>query len=151
MWTHRYEEWTDLSCEALWPILADVARWPEVDHNIGRLDIAGPPGPGVPFTLKVRNGPALRFTIGAFEPPHRYSDICRMPLARMRTLHTLAPENGGTRIRVDIEIEGPLAPVWGLLVGRKHANGLPAQTQRLLAAARTRSTDDREMGQALAR
>lgn len=140
MWHHRYEETTDLGCDDLWPVLADVARWPEVDHNIEYLTIHSPPGPGVPFVLKPKGGPRLNFVIGEFEAPSRYADVCRMPFATMRTRHSLLPLAMGTVIRVDIEITGPLAPLWGRLVGRRHAAGLPAQTARFLQGARSRLT-----------
>ena len=138
MWHHRYEEHTTLTCEELWPVLADVARWPEVDHNIDYLTIADAPGPGVPFVLKPKGGPRLNFVIGEFAAPSRYADVCRMPLGTMRTRHTLIPAGQGTTIRVEIEITGPLAPLWGLLVGRRHAAGLPAQTARFVAGAAAR-------------
>jgi hypothetical protein len=134
MWQHRFETTTPLPPEAIWPVIADVARWPEVDANIDRLHIAGPPGPGVVFHLKPRGGPRLRFTIGDFEAPGRYSDICRMPGARMETRHLLLP-GPVTTVRVEIAITGPLARFWGWAVGRRHARGLPAQTARILAAA----------------
>jgi hypothetical protein len=137
MWQHDFEHRTDLPVAAIWPILADVARWAEVDHNIERIAISGPPGVGVPFTLKPKGGPTLAFVIGDFAPPLVYSDICRMPLARMKTLHELSPEGAGTVMRVRITITGPLAWFWGRVVGRKHAAGLPAQTGRILAAARS--------------
>ncbi|MBW4975093.1 SRPBCC family protein [Roseovarius mucosus] len=138
MWHYRYEEDTPLRCEDLWPVLADVARWPEVDRNIECLKIDEEPGPGVTFVLKPKGGPRLNFVIGEFEAPSRYADVCRMPLAVMRTRHTLIPDGLGTRIRVDIEITGPLAPVWGRVVGRRHAAGLPAQTARFIEGARAR-------------
>lgn len=138
MWHHRYEETTTLTCDELWPVLADVARWPEVDQNIEYLTIGQPPAAGVPFVLKPKGGPRLKFVIGTFEAPSRYADVCRMPFVTMRTLHTLIPVARGTTIRVDIKITGPLSQVWGRLVGRKHASGLPAQTERLINAARAR-------------
>lgn len=138
MWQYRFEDHTDLPAEDIWPVIADVARWPEVDANIDRLDIAGPPGPGVMFHLKPKGGPRLRFTIGEFAAPGRYSDICRMPGAVMETRHSLIPAEGGTTVRVEIAITGPLARLWGWAVGRKHAGGLPAQTARILTAARLR-------------
>ena len=136
MWQHDFEHRTDLPVAAIWPILADVARWAEVDHNIERIKIDAPPGVGVPFTLKPKGGPTLSFVIGDFVAPTTYSDICRMPLARMKTLHSLEAAGPGTVMRVRITITGPLARLWGRMVGRTHAAGLPAQTERILAAAR---------------
>jgi hypothetical protein len=137
MWIHQFETSTDLTPEQLWPVLADVARWPTVDHNIERLEIHDVPAAGVAFTLKPKGGPTLSFRIGSFDAPTRYSDICRMPLATMETIHELLP-GPPTTVRVRIEITGLLAALWGRLVGRTHAAGLPAQTARILARARTR-------------
>jgi hypothetical protein len=41
-----------------------------------------------------------------------------------------------TTIDIQIVIEGILATLWGFLVGRKHTDGLPAQTQQFIAAAK---------------
>ena len=79
----------------------------------------------------------LSFVIGAFDPPTTYADVCAMPLTRMTTRHELIP-GSATTVRVTNEITGPLAGFWGLLVGRNHASGLPAQTARILEAARAR-------------
>jgi hypothetical protein len=138
MWQHVHEETTDLPREAVWAVIADVARWPEVEANIEWLRIEADPAPGVPFILKPRGGPKLRFTIGRFEAPGTYSDICRMPGAVMETRHLLI-SGPRTTVRVEIGITGPLAWFWGRAVGRKHASGLPAQTQAILAAAGRRA------------
>lgn len=137
-WTGAYVAHADLSPAQLWPVIADVARWPEVDVNIAQLAITAPPAPGVPFTLKPHGGPTLRFVIGHFDAPRLYSDICRMPLAVMETVHAFTPdaEHGGTRIEVRVEIRGLLARLWGRIVGQKHVAGLPAQTARIVARAR---------------
>lgn len=138
LWTGAYISHSDLTPEQLWPVIADVARWPEVDLNIAQLVITASPAPGVPFKLKPHGGPSLRFVIGHFDAPSRYSDICRMPLAVMETVHTLTSDaqSGDTRIEVRVEIRGPLARLWGRIVGQKHLAGLPAQTERIVARAR---------------
>ena len=139
MWQHDFEARTDLPVEALWPVLADVAGWPAIDRNIRRLTLDGPPGLGTPFVLQPVGGPPLRFTIDRFDAPHAYADTCHLLGARMTTEHRLlAAAEGGTRIVVAIRIRGPLAWLWGRLVGRTHAAGLPAQTDRFVAAARAR-------------
>ncbi|MEA5392158.1 SRPBCC family protein [Cyanobium gracile UHCC 0139] len=143
MWTHRFETTTDLTPEELWPVLADVPRWPEVDHGIERLVIRQEPGPGVTFTLKPKGGPTLSFRIGHFEAPTRYSDLCRLPLATMETVHELVP-GPSTTVRVRLAIQGPLAPLWGRLVGRTHAAGLPLQTDRMVARARELASPRRD-------
>jgi hypothetical protein len=134
MWQHRFETTSTLAPEDIWPVIANIAGWAEVDHNIDRICIDKPAAVGVRFTLKPKGGPTLKFIIGDFTPPGCYSDICKLPFASMKTLHTLQAGDV-TAIRVDIQITGPLAKLWGIIVGRKHAAGLPAQTQRILAKA----------------
>jgi hypothetical protein len=134
MWSFHCEQQSDLSAEAIWRVLADVKHWPQVDHNIERLEINEQPSSGVRFMLKPRGGPRLNFIIGTFEAPHSYSDICLMPGARMETIHRLV--NGPTTtVSVDIHIAGPLAWLWARVVGRKHARGIPALTDKMLAYA----------------
>lgn len=135
-WSHTYEAVSDLPPSALWPVLAGIAAWPASDHNIERLDIAGPPGPGVRFVLKPRGGPRLQMEVVEFVPPSRYADVCHLPLARMITVHELRPDGSGTRIVVSLRFDGPLSWFWARMVGRQHAAGLPAQTQRFVARAR---------------
>ncbi len=106
MWRHHFEQTTDMTAEAIWPVLADVARWGKVDHKIDRIVITQPPGPGVPFTLKPREVRTLSFVIDElFEPPAIYSDVCAMPLARMTTKHELIA-GATTVMKVTIEITG---------------------------------------------
>ncbi|MCU0908342.1 MAG: hypothetical protein MUF73_13055 [Rhodobacteraceae bacterium] len=88
--------------------------------------------------LKPKGGPRLHFVIGVFDAPTGDADVCRMPFGTMRTRHPLVPQPGGTLIRVETEITGLLAPLWGRLVGQRHAAGLPAQTARFIAGAQAR-------------
>ncbi|MBE9030509.1 SRPBCC family protein [filamentous cyanobacterium LEGE 11480] len=136
MWTHHYQQQTDLSPEALWSVLADVSGWAEIDENIETISVDGVPAKNSTFMLKPKGGPRLHFQICDFEPPVTYADICEMPFATMKTTHRLI-KGDATTIDIQIVIEGMFAPIWGVLVGRKHANGLPAQTQRFIAAARS--------------
>lgn len=137
MWNHTFEQKTDVAPEKIWSVLANLSEWANVDHNIDRIEISTAPKKGVPFKLKPKGGPTLAFVIEDFEPPHTYSDICKMPFAQMKTLHTIEP-GLRTTVRVSIEITGPLAVFWGYIVGRKHAKGIPALTQRMLDSAQSR-------------
>ena len=141
MWQHSFETTTALAPEQIWPVIADVASWAEVDHNIASIQVDGTPAVGTGFRLKPKGGPTLKFKITAFDPPHSYADCCRIPGASMTTWHRiLATTSLGepTRIVVEIIVIGPLAWFWGPVAASKHAAGLPAQTERILARARSR-------------
>lgn len=143
MWQHRFETTTELAPEQVWPVIADISGWAKVDHNIARIDVDGPPAVGTCFRLKPRGGPTLKFEVAAFDPPMTYADLCRMPGAAMITRHRLLPpakEGEPTRIVVEIKVTGLLAWLWGPIAAAKHAAGLPAQTERILAYARQHAT-----------
>ena len=135
MWIHKFQQQTDLDPAELWQILANIAGWADIDENIETISIDGIPMKGSKFLLKPKGGPLLTFNIGDFDPPVAYSDVCQMPFATMTTTHRLFAGDV-TTIDIQITIEGFLSPLWGFLVGQKHANGLPAQTTRFIAAAR---------------
>jgi hypothetical protein len=137
MWIHHFEQRTSLPAEKLWTIISDVAGWVNIDHNIDKLEINELPKQGAKFHLKPKGGPTLKFVIDTFNPPLEYADLCVMPGAKMKTLHTFERINEKeTLIKVDIEIVGSLSWLWGILVGKKHASGLPKQTELFIEAAR---------------
>lgn len=137
MWTHHFEQKTDLPIEKLWTVIADVKGWSKIDHNIDKLEISEIPKKGTKFYLKPKGGPTLKFVIETFNPPFEYADLCLMPGAKMKTLHTFEKTNDNeTLIKVDIEIYGVMSWLWGRLVGKKHASGLPKQTERFIEAAK---------------
>lgn len=136
---HHYQTTTTLSPDQLWPVLANVNGWAAIDDNIQEIHLDGEARPGATFTLQPRGGPRLRFRIGDFQPPHRYSDICKLFLAEMETTHSFLTAPNGTTIDIHIQIRGPLAWLWGRLVGQRHASGLPAQTAKFLTAAQAGS------------
>lgn len=139
MWQHRFEKMTELQPEQIWPVIADIAGWAAVDHNIAWLEVEGTPAVGTHFRLRPKGGPALRFEVVHFDPPRLYADLCRMPGAAMTTRHRLHPSvepSGGTHIVVEIDVTGPLAWFWGPIAAAKHAAGLPRQTDQILARAR---------------
>ncbi|BDC48030.1 hypothetical protein F183_A03460 [Bryobacterales bacterium F-183] len=109
--------------------------WASIDENIEYIRMEGAAQPGNEFVLKPKGGPRLRFRIGAFEPPHRYSDICKLLLAEMETVHSFTPDGNGTTIDVEIRVRGPLYWLWARVAGAKHAEGLPGQTEKFIAAA----------------
>jgi hypothetical protein len=135
MWTHHYRQETNIPPEKLWHVLANISGWADIDENIETISVEGIPEKGSKFVLKPKGGPLLTFMIGDFDPPLVYSDICQMPFSTMKTTHRFSIGDV-TTIDIQIVIDGLLSPIWGFLVGRKHAAGLPAQTRRFIAAAR---------------
>ncbi|MEL6109272.1 MAG: hypothetical protein AAFU85_24960 [Planctomycetota bacterium] len=137
MWKYDFSEFTSASPERLWSPLVDVQNWPQIDRQIESIEIEGSPGEGKVFFLTPRSGPRLKLQIETLVPPKQYTDLCFLPLARMRTTHSLSRVQNQTEIRVSIEIKGPLTFLWKRIVGMKHASGLKQQTRRLIECAQS--------------
>ena len=61
------------------------------------------------------------------EPPRRFVDVAHLPLGKMRTCHEFIEEGAGTRVRVTLDVWGPLAFAWDRLIARKQAAGAALQ------------------------
>jgi uncharacterized protein YndB with AHSA1/START domain len=127
------------SPEKLFAAITDLAHWPSWDEGLAVVEHDGEVGPGTRFFLRPRGGPRVAMTVEAADAPARFVDVSHLPLARMRTSHEFSATPAGTRVRVVIEVTGPLAFLWDRLVARAQAAGVEAQTHALAAYAEARS------------
>lgn len=134
---HSHETEIDLAPETLYRAISDVSTWPDWDPELEWVRIDGAARAGAEFALRPKGGPNVAMIVTEAESPSRFTDVARMPLARMRTSHVYSDIGGGrTRIRIEIETTGPLAWLWDRLVARKQAEGLPESTRAFVAYAR---------------
>jgi len=140
MRTYRFDTVTRVPAERLFATIADIRHWPDWDPDIESTEHDGALAPGSRFWLKPRGGPRVRLEIVEAMPPHRFVDLCRFPLARMRTSHHFEATPDGTRVRVTIEVWGPLGFLWDRLVAAKLAAGMATQTAAFVGCAAARSS-----------
>jgi hypothetical protein len=136
---YSYETDTAVSAEKLFRAKTDIRHWPEWDSELETTFLDAPLAAGSPFMLKPKGGPKVSMRIEALEAPRRFVDMALLPLAKMRTSTEFLPSANGTRIRVVIEVFGPLAFFWDRVVARKLAADCEQQTQAFIAAAERRS------------
>jgi hypothetical protein len=138
--TRRYQSESTVAAGAadLYRALTDLRHWPAWDPGLESVEpeddaaIAA----GSRFVLKPRGGPRVRMRVEVAEASRRFVDVAQLPLARMRTAHDLeAVPGGGTRVRVSIEVSGPLAWLWDRVIARGQAAAATAQTEALAAYA----------------
>jgi Polyketide cyclase / dehydrase and lipid transport len=135
---YSYETETAVSAEKLFRAKIDLAHWPDWDSELETTSFDGPLWVGSPFILKPKSGPKVAMRIEQVEAPRRFVDLAFLPLATMRTSTELPPCAAGTRIRVVIEVFGPLAFLWDRIVARKLAAGCEHQTTQFVAATKQR-------------
>ena len=136
--TRRFENATDATPEQLFATIADLKSWPAWDGELERIEHDGSPiRAGTSYRLKPRGGPAVPMTVVAADPPHRFIDVARLPLARMRTEHLFERvEDGRTCVRVNIVTTGLLAFFWDRVVAAKQVAGAAEQLRAMAAYAK---------------
>ncbi|HEX7928088.1 MAG TPA: SRPBCC family protein [bacterium] len=135
MYRYVHESRTTVAPETLWSAKKDLARWPEFDAGLESVTPKGPFQRGTEFTLRPQGGPNVRMTIESAEAPRRFADVAHLFLAKMRTATEFTKTNGDTVVRVTIEVFGPLAFFWNLVLARKLAAESAAQTQAFIRYA----------------
>jgi hypothetical protein len=142
---YSYETETAVSADKLFRAKADIARWPDWDSELETTRLDAPLRAGSPFMLKPKGGPKVAMRIEEVESPRRFVDLAFLPWAKMRTSTEFLPSASGTgtRIRVVIEVFGPLAFLWDRIVARKLAADCEQQTRAFVAAAQERPTEQR--------
>jgi hypothetical protein len=114
---------------------ADLDSWSEWDTAVawGRLD--GPFAVGTTGELKPARGPKVRFVIETLEPGREYTDVSTMPGARLWIRHLVRTDDAGTEVEVQVSLDGPLARVWGVVLGRQLSRSTVAGLDRLVVVA----------------
>jgi hypothetical protein len=126
---YSYETETAVSADKLFRAKTDIAHWPDWDSELETTRLDAPLRAGSPFMLKPKGGPKVAMRIEEVEAPRRFVDLAFLPFA----------SGAGTRIRVIIEVFGPLAFLWDRVVARKLAADCEQQTRAFVAAAQARS------------
>jgi hypothetical protein len=114
----------------------DMDTWPEWDGAVAWTRLDGPFAVGTSGVLKPRGGPKVSFVIETLEPGSEFTDVSSMPGARLRIRHLVAVgDDGRTRVDIEVSIHGPLAWLWGKVLGRGIATSTPEALARLVGVA----------------
>ena len=112
---------------------AAMDTWPEWDEAVRWVRRDGPFAAGTTGSLKPRGGPKVSFVIETVDPGREFTDCSPMPGASLTIRHLVAvKDDGRTRVDIEVSLDGPLARVWKVLVGRGIATSTPAGLARLV-------------------
>ncbi|MFH5207124.1 SRPBCC family protein [Antrihabitans sp. NCIMB 15449] len=123
-WNYEYGVVTSASPEAVYNRWTTMATWSEDDPDLTWARVDGPVAVGATGKVKT-SGPAQRFTFTELEPNVAMNFAIRLPLAVLSFPHRIETVADGVRVTHGVHIDGPLAPLFGVAVGRKIARGLP--------------------------
>ena len=125
MWTAEHTIVTDASRESVWKIWADVENWPKWDKGVEWCRIKGEFKAGTMYTLKPVGGPEVKAVITDCQPLSRFTDITKLPLAKMEFIHELVEEKDGLHVTHRVNITGLLSFLFEQIIGKDTARDLP--------------------------
>lgn len=131
---------TTASPEAIWEIWQDVANWNTWDHGIEFSKINGPFKAGTTGTLKPKGGPLVHTKLTYVEPYKKFIDEAKLTLGRIVVYHFLTESNGKTLVTHQIEMSGPLAFFYAIVIGRNMKKNLPQEMETMIKKAESLQT-----------
>lgn len=135
MFYFEHTETTVATAAQLWRRYADAPTWPDWDHEVERAVLHGPFAAGTRGVLKPVGGPKTKFVIAELTERVSFTDVSSLPLATMTFAHRIEPTDVGSQFTHTVTISGPLSLLFGRIIGRKVAAGLPGAMRRLGALA----------------
>ncbi|MFC6474001.1 SRPBCC family protein [Glycomyces mayteni] len=125
----------DAAPDAVWSVLADVERWPEVRGDVRDVAADGPAAPGATFTWSA--GPnRVTSTFGAVEPGRLLTYVSTSAGAHFTHVYRTEPADGGTRLSCKETLAGPV--VAALLPSAALQAGVDTWLAGVKAAAESR-------------
>jgi carbon monoxide dehydrogenase subunit G len=127
----------------VWPIMADVERWPEWTATVTSARPVGGGALAVGQRVWVRQPklPPAQWRVTEIAPGRGFTWVSGAPGARVFARHTIAPAGSGSRVTLTIDYRGPIGALFGWLlrkINRSYlaieAAGLKARSEALARA-----------------
>jgi len=135
MWRFEHTETTTATPDQLWARYVDPTTWPEWDHETESVTAEGALAVGLRGRLKPKGGPWTSFLVTEVEPGAGFTDVTRLPLARLQFRHRIEAVPGGSRFTHTVTIGGPLWPLFARVIGRTIAAEMPTAMATLARLA----------------
>jgi uncharacterized protein YndB with AHSA1/START domain len=123
--------------DRVWRLWTQPASWGDWDRGLTSSSLDGPFGPGARGRLVDTSGRTSRFVVEEVETGRHVRVRVRLPAASLVLDRSVLTSSGGdeTLVRHDVRFEGPLGPVFAVLLGRRFRRLLPPTLEALVQAA----------------
>ncbi|MPQ76102.1 SRPBCC family protein [Hydrogenovibrio sp. JE_KL2] len=136
MWEKAHQVITqNVTIEQLWRVWSDINHWGEWQPGLDYAKLEGKFEAGNHFLLKPKGKSPVKIELVEVEPHQSFTDLTRLPLAKMLGHHQFKQIGTGIEITSSIRLNGPLAFLWRRILGEKIADKMPAQTEQLIKRA----------------
>jgi hypothetical protein len=144
MKSYEVAETIDASPDEVWAVVEDIARYPDWDSGVERVEGRLAEGEKIKVYSEANPGRAFAVEVTELTPGRRMVWSGGMPLGLFKGVRTyrVAPEGGGTRFTMREEYTGPLLPlIWRSMPDLqpsfdKFARGLKARVENASSASR---------------
>ncbi len=136
MWTSEHSIETTARPAAIWGLWTDVARWPEWNADLERVELSGPFGAGSRITMTPHGQEPIELRIAEAVRPEAFVDEAHLGDAVVRTTHRIERLDG-ERVRVvyRMEITEPGADTLGPQIGPEISADFPQVLAALVERA----------------
>ena len=137
MWTCEHTVTSHATPAQVWARYAEPRTWPEWDAATEHVTLQGLFAVGSRGSLKPVGGPTTRFTLTEVVPDVGFTNVTRLPMARLEFRHQIEATSTGSRLTHSVTISGLLSPLFARVIGAGVARDLPSAMTALarLAAA----------------
>lgn len=126
---------TSASPEAVWRIWSDPERWNEWNPSVKSMTLEGPFAVGTKAMMETPRG-THQVTVTALEPGRSFTlEGSGMPGMTMLFNCKIEPRSSGSRISQSITLRGPLAGIFGNMMGKQMVDHIPPILQALATKA----------------
>lgn len=143
-WRREYTQLTTATPEAVWKRWTTPADWATDDPDLREAAFPVPARVGTVGRVVNHGTPAQKIVFTELQPGFAMNFRIALPGAALTFPHRMHATPSGLSVTHAVEITGPLAGLYGILVGRTIAAGLPAVvrlvTTHALAEARGAET-----------
>jgi uncharacterized protein YndB with AHSA1/START domain len=114
MWTTEHSIETNVAVDAIWRAWTDVARWPEWNEDIERIELSGTFAAGSMIAMTPRDQDPVQLRLSDVVEGERFVDEAEVAGTVVRTTHRIEAL-GEERVRVvyRLEASGPAAEAIG--------------------------------------
>ena len=120
---------------AIWQIWQDVNNWPTWDHGIESSSINGPFAVGTVGKLKPKGGPEVATKLTSVKSNESFVDEAKLFCARIIVSHFIVQYGDNILVTHQVEMKGPLAFFFAIVIGRNMKKNLPAEMLALIKKA----------------
>lgn len=132
MFTAEFSHDVAADPSTIWPLYAEVKRWPEWDHGAERVELTGAFAAGSRGTMHLKDGQQVEFQLQQVKTGQAFDDVAHLGPNTVRFVHELTRvSDRSTRITHRISIEGPQADELGPAI----TADVPAALKNLAALA----------------